>query len=80
MEIMRFYYQIHLKPFNPSKSLSYSSNNLSRTECPCSLAQPLAVLPYKHEKEMKELESDLTSQFLKNGPALASINTFTTSI
>jgi len=25
-------HQIHLKPFNPSKSLSYSSNNLSRSE------------------------------------------------
>ena len=25
-------HQTHLKPFNPSKSLSYSSNNLSRSE------------------------------------------------
>jgi len=80
MKIMRFYHQIHLKPFNPSKSLSYSSNNLSRSERPLSLAQSLAVLPYNHEKGIEELEIDLTLSSLKNGSALASINTFATSI
>jgi len=34
----------------------------------------------QHEKEMEELEIDLTSLFLKNGSALTSINTFATSI
>jgi len=80
MEIMRFYHQIHLKPFNPSKSLSYSSKNPAISERPFSLAKSLAVLPYKHEYEMKKLEIDLTSSFLKNGSAPASINTFATSI
>ena len=80
MEIMSFYHQIHLKPFNPSKSLSYSSKNLSRSEWPSSLAISLAVLPYKHEKKMKELEIDLTLLSLKNGSALASIHSFVTSI
>jgi len=71
---------MNLKPFNPSKSLSYSSKNLSRIKFLLSLAISLAVLPYKHEKEMKELEVDLTYLSLKNGSALASINTFATSI
>jgi len=41
------------KPFNPSKSLSYSSKNPSTSELFLSLAKSLAVLPYKHEKEWK---------------------------
>jgi len=65
---------------NLLKSLSYSSKNLSRSEWFLSIAQSLAVLPYNHGKEMKEVEIDLTSLSLKNGSALDSINTFATSI
>jgi len=39
------------KPFNPSKSLSYSSKNPSTSELFPSLAKSLAVLPYKHGKK-----------------------------
>jgi len=45
-----------------------------------SLAKSLAVLPYKYEKEIKELEIDLAFLSLKNGSAPASINTFATLI
>jgi len=69
-------HQIYLKPFNPSKSLSYSSKNISRSEWPLSLAKSLAVLPYKYEKEIEKLEIDLTFLSLKNRSAPAFINTF----
>jgi len=62
-------HQIHLKLFNPSKSLSYSSNNSSRSEWFITFAISLAVLPYTHVK-WKNWKIDLTSLSLKNGSAL----------
>jgi len=44
-------YIFSFKPFNPSKSLSYSSKNPSTSELFPSMAKSLAVLPYKHEKK-----------------------------